>query len=170
MPLTQATVLHSSNTFEFMSKHPRLHEPPHAVASADYTDPNSADLLVDGEWIWLDSNGKVNKITAADLPGGGAAKPMTFFKQVHGQPGRTDLQYGVIPVVDDENYIMRTRLVDTGGAWSPGVKAKVGLIAFPKADTAGLVVAGAGEEYVAELQRIENDGWYVFMVRKGRNV
>lgn len=169
--MTQATVLHSSNTNEFRSDFPDLHMPPHMVVSSDLTDPSHADHLVDGEWIWLDVNGKINKTTAADLPGGGSAKPGTWFRQVHGQPGRTDVQMaGVLPVVADETYQIATRLYDTAGVWTPGKKAKVGIIAFPKAATAGLVVCGAGEEYVAEFERMEDANWAIFNVRRGRNV
>jgi len=166
--LTQGTVLRPSNTFEFRSEFPDLHLPAHPVASPNLLNPNHADALVDGEWVWLDAQGRINKITTDDLPGGAQAKDGTYFRLVRGAPGRTDNQMAQsMPVCKSNDFEFITRLFEAG-AWVPGAKAKVGLVAFPKAATAGLVPATAGDAYVAEFERMEgSDGWAFFTCRRG---
>lgn len=159
---------YSSQTFEFRSKYPLLHMP--ARKAGDLVQLTNADHVVDGEHVAV-RNREIVKITAVNLASIRVGE--TFV--VCGHPGRADTATtGHVPVVEDDDYQADTKLVNQGdlSGYEPGVRLKVGIVAFPKAGTAGLVPASAGEEYIATcLSHPRSDGsgssWVTVQYSKG---
>lgn len=163
-------IQYSSHTFEFRSKFPKLHMPPYPVASPDIVNFEHASHLVDGEHVAL-VDGKITKITAGNLAGLTAGRIFVF----HGQPGRSDLAVAQAgPIVMDDDFEADTRLIDQANPqnYVEGTRLKVGIVTFPKAGTAGLVPANAGDEYVATqigapVEGTDGNVWVRVMYSKG---
>lgn len=115
--MSTISVGYGSATFEFKSKYPGLHMPPYPVSSSTLVAPGDNDQLLDGEFVLINSDGKVER----GVPSG--ADDITQFSLhiFHGNPGRSDLQVGEqVPVVLDEAFEFASRLhtgnVDGGTA------------------------------------------------------
>lgn len=170
MASTQPAVGFSSETFEFRSKFPELHMPAYPVDDPALVDPTDPSHLVDGEFVTLTSDRKVRKLVAADLPGGGSPINQGQIWQVHGRPGRTDLQFGQYPVVMDLNYEFSYACLDStalgAGDYDDGVYLRVAIVDLPKAGTAGLVLASSGEYFHAVCVGPANAKGYIRAFRK----
>lgn len=170
MPQYPIDVQYSSHTFEFRSKLPKLDMPPYPVADVSTVDGGSPDVFVDGEHVAL-SNGQLVRLTAANL--GNFTMDQVYV--THGQPGRADHAVARSrPIVMDEPFRAETRLIDQGnvGNYAEGTRLRIGMVAFPKADTAGLVPALAGQEYIATVTGpavtgTDGNVWIPVIYRKG---
>lgn len=165
---TQPASGYSSVTFEIRSKLPKQHIPAYRVENRNMVDPTDAAHLVDGEFVALINRATLRKLTADYLPGGASEVDPTVYWQVHGKPGRGDLQYGMYPVIMDIDYEFEFACLDSGGlaGYQNGVHCKVGLVDTPKAGTAGLIPASSGDYYHAVCQGPVNALGYAPFFRK----
>jgi len=98
----------SSYTFDFLSRLPDLDMPVYPVSDVALVQPTSATRFLDGEFGLVDgATRKLRRPLAGDLA---ATEVQNRLYHVHGNPGRSDLQYGVYPVVRQDDYQFRTRL------------------------------------------------------------
>lgn len=166
--MTQPAIGYSSETFEFRSKFPDLHMPSFPVDDPAIVDPTDSSHIVDGEFVTLTDERKVRKLVAADIVGGGAPISQAAMWQIHGRPGRTDLQFGQVPVVMDLNYEFTYACLASGSlaSYQNGTYCRVGIVDTPKAGTAGLIAASSGQVYHAIAQGPVNAKGYVRFIRK----
>jgi len=149
---------YSSETFEFKSKYPKLWVSAFPVANANLVDPSAtATVFLDGEYALLSAGG-VNRPTI-----GGQDDPQIIeCHHVTGNPGRADLQFGMIPFVLDDNYLFVTRLHD--GNVAAGTAPNAGELCTLQ--TADVVIEGV--TYVGRCILIALDtlapGYYVCRV------
>lgn len=184
------TLKHSSDTFELLDRHPFMEFPQYKVFvpglaagtegnSFDLVDPAHADVLKDGEFVvkTVSPSGAqvIRRVTETDinalgLQPAGAAVAFSLF-QVHGMPGRTDLQTAkAMPIVNEVSYRFRYKLVGIGDeAIDPDTHIgrlctlAIGpTLAGPTTENVYLTVPDADAWCVAAIDAVDADGWVQF--------
>ena len=168
----------SSETLEFRSRFPELHMPAYSVGDPAFLqNPNgNANAILDGEPVFLDDEGVIQKITPAII----AANSQRRFYLAHGQPGRADTQMAQsLPIVIDDGFEIATRLVDQTdlASYTPGTAVKAGVITdaspgglYP-AGAIGYVPADPEDEFLGTVVRVEstqhNGTWVRIFMNRG---
>lgn len=168
----------SSETLEFRSRFPELHMPAYPVGNPAFLqNPNGNALaILDGEPVFLDNDGKIQKITAGII----ASNSQRRFYLSHGQSGRADTQMAQsLPIVMDDNFEIATRLIDQTdlSLYVPGTAVKAGVITdaspgglYP-ANAIGFVPADPEDEFLATVVRVEsnqhNGAWIRLYMSRG---
>lgn len=188
--MSKIPVGYGSKTGEFKSKYPSLHMPARRVADAALVNPDSSTRLLDFEWCIEDATTRRVARPLGDTTGLDANQtdPVTGVagdinnlrcRLVHGNPGRSDRQYGVTPFIDDEDFEILTRLHDgnrTGGGGTAPVVGDVCHIIIASVDVNGVTYAGrtllaplaTSGHYVARcVEAADADGWARFVVKSG---
>lgn len=167
MPYNQPKAGHSSLTFELLSKFAdRFDSPARTVSDMSLVAVGGPNQFVDGEYLHVTGNRRVEKVDATELANAttGAAYARACF-QAHGNPNRSDLQFGQIPVIYEKGYRFKACLIDSArlAEYLPGVEVSIGIVDTPKAGVAGLVpTAGSAPVRATCLSGVQSDGFVEF--------
>lgn len=179
-----------SATGEFKSKYPSLHMPARRVADSDLVNPGSTTKFLDFEWGIEDATTRkisrpLGNTTGLDdnqtAPVTGVAGSIANLRcrLVHGNPGRSDRQYGITPFIDDEGFEILSKLHDgnrTGGAGTAPAVGDVCHLIIADVTVNGLAytgrtllapLSGAGHYVARCVSAPDADGWARFFVETG---